>query len=290
MSGPKVTVAFPLHASLRFADIVSANIARLPDHDIEIIVSDRTRRDDAIEVLRARHGADSRITWISTSENLDWVDHYNDLLRRALGTYMCWMPHDDDFPENYVTRLAEALDAEPEALIACGPVHNVEWDPSSSAQPTGDWSFAVESRDLPIELGEMARGREALALARRWAVQIPFRGLFRRNAVIERDVFLRRFAGNHMTDVLWCVTMIALGPMVYIPNLWCVKRFHPTSTHRVWAQPTLRQTLLIVPQYMSMLWRVRMPWRDAIPVLVYSVRITGWYLRRKLERRRSSST
>lgn len=285
MSRPTVTVAFPLHASLRFVDIVSANIDRLPKDDIEIIVSDRTQRDSAIDILRSRHRGDARITWISASENLDWVDHYNDLLRLARGTYMCWMPHDDDFPADYVTRLAEALDANPKAVIACGPVRKVEWDPSTSAQATGDWSWTEESRMLPIDLGERSRGREAVALARQWHVTIPFRGLFRRETVISRGMFLQRVAGSHMTDVLWCVTIIALGPMIYVPNLWCVKRFYSTSSHRSWAQPSLRETLLIVPACLSMLRRVRMPWRDAIPVLVYSARFSGWYLRQKVAAR-----
>lgn len=85
---PRITVAIPLHRSARFVDIVSANIERITADDVEILVSDRTRCDDTLEVLRQRHESDSRVTFLCSTDNLDgaeYEDPYLPELQISLG-------------------------------------------------------------------------------------------------------------------------------------------------------------------------------------------------------------
>src|SRR5262245_61620940 len=58
---PFLTIAIPLHRSRPFVDVVSANIDAIGREDAEILLSDRTGLDDALEVLTRRHAGDSRI-------------------------------------------------------------------------------------------------------------------------------------------------------------------------------------------------------------------------------------
>lgn len=272
MAMPKTTVAIPLHASMRFIDVVSANLDRLPRSDIEIIISDRTQRDEAFDVLQSRHSSDPRIVWISTSEDLGWVDHYNDLLRRARGEYMCWMPHDDDFPENYIEVLAGGLDADASALLAFGTLTrlDISVDPPRSSEAQG----------ASLRLGELPRGLEAVRLAKDWNAVLAFRGLFRREPIVSRRMFLCDWAGQQGADVVWVQMVAAAGHVLFRPETGCVKRRYPESTHRSWPRRRLGEILMTVPSYAFQLVRARIPWRDALPLLRFSAGVTVHRLRK----------
>ena len=58
---PVVTIAIPLHRSRAFVDVVSANIAAVQRNDVEILVSDRTGLDDALDVIARRYAHDPRV-------------------------------------------------------------------------------------------------------------------------------------------------------------------------------------------------------------------------------------
>ena len=103
-SSTSTTVAIPMHASGPFIDVINANIAALPD-DVEIILSDHTRVDDAIERLQELHGDDDRVRFVRESDGIGIIDHYNRLFREANGDYFMWMPHDDTFPPEYIPLL-----------------------------------------------------------------------------------------------------------------------------------------------------------------------------------------
>ena len=61
---------------------MTANIDAIERDDVEILVSDRTGLDDALEVLAARYESDRRVTTLCAVDGADWVRHCNSLLRR----------------------------------------------------------------------------------------------------------------------------------------------------------------------------------------------------------------
>jgi len=218
------TVGIPLHASRPFLDVISANIAALPD-DVEIVVSDRTRVDDTIERLRDRHGDDHRVRFVAAAEGTGIVDHYNRLLRDARGDYFMWMPHDDTFPPEYVPLLRAALDANPEANLAFGAVRPIDLHGALIPDMLKFYG------DVPIELGTLSRAREASYLWHHWSMWIPYRGLMRRREVVRRRLFLRSGLQEYWHDNTWVFAMTVVAPIVYVPECVCEKRFHPGSHH-----------------------------------------------------------
>jgi len=264
MTSPtSTTVGIPMHASRPFVEVISANIAALPD-DVEIIVSDHTRVDDAIECLRERHGDDDRVRFVAEADGMGIVDHYNRLLRDADGDYFMWMPHDDTFPPDYVPLLRAALDANPDANLAFGSVRPIDLDGAVVPEMLQFYG------DPPIELGRLARAREASTLWHRWSMWIPYRGLMRRRAVVRHRLFLRRGLQEYWHDNTWVFAMTVVAPIVYVPECVCEKRFHPQSHH---VQMRKRRgvdelwEIVTVARYLA---AARVPLRDAAQALQYT--------------------
>jgi len=257
------TVAIPMHASRPFVDVISANIAALPQ-DVEIVLSDRTRVDDAIECLRERHRDDPRVRFVASSDGLGIIDHYNTLLRGAQGDFFMWMPHDDSFPSDYVPRLRAALDANPDANLAFGRVHPIDLDGAVLADMV---RFYV---DPPIELGTRTRAAEAIYLWHHWSIWIPYRGLMRRREVVRRRLFLRPGLQEYGHDNTWVFAMTVVAPIVYVPECVCEKRYHPDSHH---VQLRRRRgiddlwEIVTVARYMV---TARIPLRDAAAAMKYT--------------------
>jgi GT2 family glycosyltransferase len=269
------TVAIPMHASRPFVDVISANIAALPE-DVEIVLSDRTSVDDAIECLRERHRDDPRVRFIASSDGVGIIDHYNALLRDAGGDYFMWMPHDDSFPSDYVPRLRAALDARPDANLAFGKVRPIDLDGAVFDDMV---RFYV---DPPIELGTRARAVEAITLWHHWSIWIPYRGLMRRREVVRRRLFLRRGLQEYGHDNTWVFAMTVAAPIVYVPECVCEKRYHPDSHH---VQLRRRRgiddlwEIVTVARYMV---TARIPLRDALAAMRYTTMLMVLRVSRRL--------
>lgn len=248
---PRVTVAIPLHRSAPFVDIVSANIERIHG-DTEILVSDHTLLDDAIDRVRERHGDDPRVVFDARALDHGWVDHYNALLRMARGQYFMWMPHDDDFPADYVPLLADALDGAPRAILACGSVRAIDLD----GRPRPDLEHAGPT---PRPRDRHPRFVEALRLRTSWNLAIPFRGLMRRDEVLRRRLWIRHKLGDEGADASWVFALLSCAPIVFEPRCTSLKRYHPTSAHAAWHRPHLLVRLAAIPVVLRYLVATHLP-------------------------------
>ena len=224
---PRLTIGVPLHRSRPFVDVVSANIAAVDREDVEFLVSDRTALDDAVEALAARHAGDRRMVWLRTADGVDWVDHCNALLRRARGAYFCWMPHDDSFPPDWVAALLSCLEGDPGALMAFGRVEPIVAD----GGPTGYGRYRHPDASTGRDAWSVD---DAVAMLTRWKAGYAFRGMFRRDPVIARGLYLPRTRDGYDADVAWIFGMALLGRLRYVPEVSCLKRYYAASAHRTW--------------------------------------------------------
>lgn len=231
---PRVTVAFPLFRSARFLDVIRGNLIRLAAPDLEILISDRHLHDDALDRLEAEFGADPRIRFIRHRDGVGWVDHFNALLLEARGRYFMWMPHDDDFPEDYVPRLASALDAHPRAVLAFGSIR-IKGDGAR-----GPWRSRF--RDPGELVRETWSPRLHLKLLTQWNPGIAFRGLFRREPLVQRSLLIRHTRGDVLADFHWVFATGFLGPWSFVPDCVCEKRLHAGSAHAQWNFSTTQWT------------------------------------------------
>jgi glycosyltransferase involved in cell wall biosynthesis len=223
---PRVTVAIPLYRSKTFLDVVTANLNELSDPDLEILISDRHLNDDAIDVLESRFGADSRIRFLRARDGIGWVGHFNELLRAARGEYFLWMPHDDTFPPDYLPRLVDALDRNRDAVLAFGRIDSAWHEPRGQPAPAHP--------DPPLDPGEPWTIRVVLRLTTEWNPGIAFRGLFRRQPLRDRGLFIRPTHRGINADRYWVSATGMLGRWVFVPECLCTKRYHEEGTHTRW--------------------------------------------------------
>lgn len=221
---PLVTVAIPLYRSKPFLDIILANLDALDYPNLEVIISDRHSLDDALAVLKGRYGDDPRFGFLQANDELDWIAHYNLLLKTGTGDYFVWMPHDDSYPSSYIPLLAECLNANPDALLAFGRMEKIGLDGEPFAEQY------PPPPDLPSEWST----RAALRLFRSWHIGIPFRGLFRRQPIVAAELYIRRTYDTALADCWWVFGVALLGRLCYVPEAHCCKRLYPWSRGAAW--------------------------------------------------------
>jgi hypothetical protein len=217
--GARLTVAVPLHRSAPWVDTISENLGALPAGS-HVLLSDATRADDALSVLRRRFRRNRRVRVIDPPPDAGWRANYNHLLAHGRTDLFAWLPHDDCISAGYYERLVDALDEHASAALAFGSLlfvgldHEVPW-----VHPPP-----------PIALGIDRPEYEAVVLARDWNLGVPFRGVFRREWA--RPVPPTR--DDCFADQVWVFGMALSGRVVEARDAVYVKRFHADNTHKTW--------------------------------------------------------
>lgn len=226
---PTISVAIPLHGSHRWKGNVVANVRALPAMVTEILISDQTGLDDAAAQLREHLADDPRVTVLSAETGMGFVEHYHYLMETAKGDLFMWMPHDDLFAADWVPTLAALLEEYPKAWLAFGQLRCVEVD-----GVTPLWHWPHQAR----------RGLLSRWVALRMMVfqksGIPFRGLFRRQAVLAAGL---RFDPEHTVvavDKEWVFRVALCAPLAYDERAVVWKRVYmgSTSTTPAWKNQT----------------------------------------------------
>jgi Glycosyl transferase family 2 len=192
---------------------------------VEFIVSDRHQLDEALALLKQKYGADQRFRFLAGKDQLDWVEHFNLILRHCRGKYALWMGHDDSYPSNYIPDLVAALEGNPGAVLAFGRVKQISLDGFLPAFP-----FVAP----PIRAGETWSIDDAVRLLTLWQLWIAFRGVVRRGMVEECDLYIRQTYRNIRADIYWVFGLSLKGRLCYVPSCWCTKRFHRSSGGANW--------------------------------------------------------
>jgi len=222
---PLVSVGIPLYRSSRFLEIVIENIEAIEYPNIEVIISDRHQFDDALARLKVQYASDARFRFLEGRDRLNWVEHFNLLLKEARGTYFLWMAHDDSYSSNYIADLVAALEDHPDVVLAFGRVEQLSLDgflPTFpfTPPPTTDqeeWTLASSLRLLTL-----------------WQLWIAFRGVFRLKVVEDAHLQIRQTYGNIRADIYWVFALSLRGRLRYVESCVCVKRFHRSSGGAGW--------------------------------------------------------
>lgn len=132
-------------------------------------------------------------------------------------------PHDDIVLPTYVERLADALAANPAAILAYSDLELF----SETLRKSEQRYTAIDGRR-----GTLARG---LAMARRgkgWWV--PNRGLFHTRAFREIGGIKPNAQSERSADWTWLLHMALIGPFVRVPEILCRKYYRTGSLSRAW--------------------------------------------------------
>lgn len=234
---PEVTLAVPLYRSARFVETIAANIEAVEHPSVEILISDRHLHDDALGRLRDRFGDDDRVAFVAGTDGVGWVDHYNDLLARARGRFLRWMPHDDLFPTCDLSRLVAEMQSHPGAAIVYGPT--IATDFAGTPIPERD-----QPHPHPIGDGESWTLRHSLELFPRGYCNGAFKGLVNRELILAHDLFIRPTRGNVHAERAWLFAVSLVGELRFVPEYHYIKRYGPSSTHAGWTEGPLHSLSL----------------------------------------------
>ncbi len=232
-----MTLAIPLYRSERFVDSIVANVEAVDHPSVEIVISDRHMHDDALERLRGRLGTDDRVEFVGTTDGVAWVDHYNDLLARARGSYLRWMPHDDGFLRCDLVRLVAEMQAHPGAAIVYGPTTATDFD--GRPMPERD-----RPHPHPIADREPWTLRHSLDLVPKGYCNGAFKGLVNRELVLANGLFIRPTRRNVHAERAWLFAVSLVGELRFVPEYHYVKRYGPSSLHAGWTEGPLESISL----------------------------------------------
>ena len=224
---PRVTVGIPLYRSARFLDTIIENIEAMPADGVEILISDRHCEDDALERLSVRFEHDQRVRCFAARDCIDWVANINFMLGQARGEYWRFLPHDDLSPAGSLEALIDALDLNPDAVLAYGPTQGIDLE-----------GKRLPERDKPSPHPEQADEGWTLGLALQmyWRGHFDgaFKGLVRRRALIDHQLYVRSTSQQIGPERCWLFGLCLIGRYQFVPDALYIKRFYAGSTHTTW--------------------------------------------------------
>lgn len=224
---PKVSCLIPLYRSRRFERVIEDNIDSIIDADVEILISDRHCDDDCVDRLRARYAGRKNIRFMVATDRADWIDNINGLIAEARGDYLRILPHDDSSDLSALTRLVDALDKAPDAVLAYGAVEAVDID--NNRIPEKD---ALSANEDPAE--RRWKLRDALTLFWNGRFNGGFKGLLRADAIRKSGMYIRKTPHLAHSERAWLFGLALCGRFQFVPGVMLTKRYYETSTHRSW--------------------------------------------------------
>lgn len=115
-----VTVLIPCHNYARFLRQCVRSVLRQDHGDVDVFVIDDASTDNSLDVIAALAREDSRIRFISLSENIGMIAAVNRGIAQTIGDYFIKLDADDLLTPRSLTRSVEVLNRHPEIGFVYG--------------------------------------------------------------------------------------------------------------------------------------------------------------------------
>lgn len=113
-----LTIGVPVYnAETTIREVINSLVKDLTI-SYEIIVSDNCSEDRTFEIIKSLLSAGAPISVYQHSSNKGAPSNWNFVLSKARGKYFAWVSADDERDENYFEPLIEALERDPQAVLA----------------------------------------------------------------------------------------------------------------------------------------------------------------------------
>jgi len=208
---PLVSVGVPVYNGAKTIREALTHVLAQDYPNLEVVVSDNFSSDATGEICRELARGDSRVRYTRTEELLPLYGNWQRVFELSRGEFFLWSAADDVRPRETIRRLVDALRGEAQAVMAHGPIV-VELLGSQEALRVAN-EFPSLGLDLAGRVRAYVKG-----------IQHPgmMHGLLRRSA-LERLPLLTtpaqtRKGGPYGQDYLFNLRVVALGPVVWIPN------------------------------------------------------------------------
>jgi len=216
-----VTIGLPVYNGENFLGAAIDALLGQTFVDFTLVISDNASTDATEEICRAAARSDQRIRYIRQTANLGAAPNYNVVFSDVESPLFMWATHDDLKYPAYVERCVEALDAQPDTVLAYTLYEEIdgEGSPGPRAEPRPELS----SPEPSVRLGRViSRGIS------RW----PRNNTYPIFGVMRSDV-IRRTAmhgGYQGSDRVFLAEIALNGPFAEIGDVLMGYRFHEAQS------------------------------------------------------------
>lgn len=210
---PRVSIGLPVYNGENFIAEAIDSVLSQSFGDLELIICDDASTDRTAEICQDYVARDSRVSYHRNERNRGAAPNYNNLVRLSRGDYFKWIAHDDVVTPDYVARTVDALERQPEAVLAHTQVRMIDKDQNE---------LTIYDNALPLAVGGSQSQRFGGVVLDRYAHHAFF-GMIRTSA-LQKTPLHASYAGG---DRALVVFLALLGPFVHIPEPLYWQRHHP---------------------------------------------------------------
>jgi glycosyltransferase involved in cell wall biosynthesis len=125
---PKVSIGMPVYNGEKFIRRALDSLLNQTFEDFELIISDNASIDETQRICLGYAAKDNRIRYERSDVNVAAISNFNRALNLASGQYFMWAAHDDKWDPLFVERLTQALDENPQSVLAFCRFTNIDDD------------------------------------------------------------------------------------------------------------------------------------------------------------------
>lgn len=217
---PRVVACMPAWNAEPFIQKTLDSLAAQTYPNLHILISDDASDDGTAAICERFAATDSRVRVVRQTKRLGWIGNANYLLNEARGEYLFFAFHDDPLLADYVSRLADALQSHPSAVLAFSDVFSRD--------------SVASYRELEHVTSRVERARRLIRKRGSWWV--PNRGLFRAEAARRIGGMRRHLAGEYKADWPWLLHLALLGEFVRVPEPLIRKEWRDVSVSAQWGR------------------------------------------------------
>jgi glycosyltransferase involved in cell wall biosynthesis len=217
--------------------------------NLEVLISDDASTDRTPEICGRFAATQPRWRFMRQEVRRGWTGNVSALLQQAEGDYFFFAFHDDPLKPTYVSRLVEALRANPQAVLAFSD---------------------VEAGARTMRYAELEHVHDRVERAKRliWkkgAWWIPNRGLFLADAGKRIGGVHRHLGGEYSADWPWLLHLALLGEFVRVPEALVRKDWRKEGLSFSW-RGTWRQKVGVSLSCMREVRRAGLPPTEEVAI------------------------
>ena len=230
LSYPKISILIPLYNAEPFLNTIIKNIETIDYPNCEIIISDRHYLDKAIDILQTKFINDPRVKIVSLIDQINWVDHINELFLLATGKYIIRISQDDILINFPLKEMMEILEENPEVVLCYMPV--VLTDMKGNFLDANELLSSVQQVNendpwvFELTLNAYAAGYFSGA----------FSGLFRKELLDKYNAYVRSTKRLIDSERLWDAYITLLGKIILSKKGEYIKQKNLTSISSSWVR------------------------------------------------------
>jgi GT2 family glycosyltransferase len=278
IDNPTVSIALPVFNGENYLRVAIGSVFGQSFEDFELLLLDNASTDATEEICRAAVAQDRRVRYFRAKANGGLAWNHNRAVELATGRYLMWTAHDDALGEDYVRRCVEALDQNPDAVLAFANTQLID----ANGERLGQFSNHCDNTSPSSRFRSLMRGQTCC--------DAVF-GLMRMETLKQTGLH-GYFAGS---DLVLLGELALHGRFIVIPEFCYLRRHHPHVTSSP-ARTSREITLIFDPQragkvfvpyfltaggFLAAIRRARPPWKDRF-ICYKDLSIWLWANRRDL--------